>query len=154
MMAITFLSKLLTCECFSPLHNLGKPIPPVMTNKEVELKGCYANLTWVPPRRYACGITKYVIHYREIKLHGSKADWSEIPISQVNKTFHLIPLLCDATYEIAMSAWSKTQSDWSSSWQVKTNSGVTYLKKIRREMNNSTDGQILLRHFVAVHCII
>ena len=104
---------------------LDEPIPPVISNKETEINGCDVNLTWSPPRRQACPITKYKIYYREKTSQENEAEWSEIPISQVKKTFYVIRLFCDKKYEIAVSAFRETtESKRSTSWLVKVNSGL------------------------------
>ena len=94
----------------------------------MEINGCDVNLTWSPPREDACPITKYIIHYREETSQDNKNDWLQIPISQVTKTFYVIRLICNTKYEIAVSAHNgNMESDWSTSWQVKTNTGVILL---------------------------
>ena len=104
---------------------LGRPTPPVINNKETEINGCDVNLTWSPPRRQACPITKYRIYYREKQLQENEAEWSQIPISQVTKTFHVIRLSCEKKYEIAVSALNEiTEGKKSTSWLVKVNTGV------------------------------
>ena len=105
---------------------LGEPLPPVINNKETEIYGCDVNLTWSrAPRREACPITKYRIYYREKESQENEAEWSEIPISQVTKTFHVIRLTCDKKYEIAVSALNAlTEGKKSTSWLVKVHTGV------------------------------
>ena len=104
---------------------LGEPIPPVINNKETEINGCDVNLTWSPLRRQACPITKYRIYHREKESQENEAEWSQIPISQVTRTFRVIPLICNKKYEIAVSAFNgKTESKKSTSWLVKVNTGV------------------------------
>jgi len=45
----------------------------------------------------------YIIYYREIQSDRNKADWLQIPITQLKETTYAIPLKCDREYEIAMS---------------------------------------------------
>ena len=105
--------------------SLGKPLPPVINNKETEIKGCDVNLTWSPLRRQACPITKYRIYYRTKESQENEAEWSQIPISLVTRTFCVIRLTCDKKYEIAVSAFhGLTESKKSTSWLVKVNTGV------------------------------
>lgn len=81
---------------------------------------------WSPPVDTGCPLTMYIIYYREIKSGGNKADWLQIPITQLNKTAYVIPLKCDTEYEIAMSAKDEEkESDMSNSWLVKTKSATT-----------------------------
>ena len=105
---------------------LGAPLPPVINNKETEIYGCDVNLTWSQaPRRQACPITKYSIYFRERKSQENEAEWNQIPVSQVTKTFHVILLTCDKKYEIAVSASNEgTEGKMSTSWLVKVNTGV------------------------------
>ena len=99
----------------------------------MEINGCNVNFTWIPPRDSACPITSYVIHYREVKTYGNIAGWSQTIISdhEATNNFFVVPLDCGKEYEIAVSARrsGKWESDWSTSWRVKTNSGgvVRYL---------------------------
>ena len=57
-------------------------------------------------------------------MYGSDPGWLLKP--QVTNTFYVITLDCDKEYEIAVSASLSNgpASDWSTSWRVKTNSGV------------------------------
>ena len=104
---------------------LGEPIPPAINNKETEINGCDVNLTWSPLKRKACPITKYKIYYRTKESQENEADWSQIPISQVTRTSHVIRLTCDKKYEIAVSAFHGIiESKKSISWLVKVNAGV------------------------------
>ena len=73
-----------------------------------------------------CAPTMYIIYYREIISGGGKTDWHQIPITEINKTSHLILLKCDMEYEIAMSAKDKDkESARSNPWRVKTKSATT-----------------------------
>ena len=104
------------------------PTPPVINNKESEIKGCSVNLTWSPPPRQACPVNKYTIFYREKTSDEYEADWTEKRISQVSRTSHVIRLFCDSNYEIAMSTLiGKRESSRSTSWQVRTNSGASLI---------------------------
>ena len=106
----------------------GKPTRPVINNKETEINGCNVNLTWSPPRKDACPIAKYIVHYRQKTSQDNETDWRQISVSQVTKTFLHIPLFCDTKYEFAVSAHNgKMKSGWSNSWQVQINSGVIVL---------------------------
>ena len=60
-------------------------------------------------------------------MYDSDPGWLLKP--QVTNTFYVITLDCDKEYEIAVSAslHNGPASDWSTSWRVKTNSGVTVL---------------------------
>ena len=114
--------------CVSIFFNiyLGAPLPPVINNKETEINGCDVNLTWSqPPRRQTCPITKYRIYYREKESQEKETEWSQIAISQVTRTFHVIRLTCDKKYEIAVSALNEiTEGKKSTSWLVKVKTGV------------------------------
>ena len=104
------------------------PSPPVINNKESEIKGCSVNLTWSLPPRQACPVRKYIIYFRIKTSEENEANWREIRISQVTKTFEVIPLICDLKYEIAMASLTGiSEGDRSTYWQVKTNSGVLFL---------------------------
>ena len=97
--------------------------PPVVENKETEIYGCDVNLTWSPPLDAGCPLTMYKIHYRDIQPGGNNTEWLQIPVTQLNKTFYVMPLMCDTEYEIAMSAKDEErESGLSSSWRVKTKS--------------------------------
>ena len=104
------------------------PAPPVINNKESEIKGCIVNLTWSLPPRQACPVKKYKIYYRVKTSGDNEAEWTEKSLSRLTKTFQVIPLLCDLKYEIAMASLTGiSEGDRSTSWQVKTNSGVLLL---------------------------
>ena len=86
------------------------------------------NLTWSPPPRQACPVKKYKIYYRVKTSGDNEAEWTKKSISRLTKTFEVIPLLCDLKYEIAMASLTGIREGyWSTSWQVKTNSGVLLL---------------------------
>ena len=97
-------------------------MPPIITNKEKEIDGCNVTVMWRLPTRSACSVT-YTIRYREIKTFMNDSDPGWIVIHNVTNTYHTIPLDCDKEYEIAVTAGST--SGWSTSWRVKTKSGMT-----------------------------
>ena len=97
-------------------------MPPIITNKEKEIDGCNVSVMWRLPTRSACSVT-YTIRYREIKTFMNDSDPGWIVIHNVTNTYHTIPLDCDKEYEIAVTAGST--SGWSTSWRVKTKSGMT-----------------------------
>ena len=99
-------------------------MPPIITNKEKEIDGCNVSVMWRLPTSSACSLT-YTIRYREIKKFMNDSDPGWIVIHNVTNTFHKIPLDCDKEYEIAVTAGST--SGWSTSWRVKTKSGLTVL---------------------------
>ena len=94
---------------------------PIITNKEKEIDGCNVNVMWKLPTRSACSVT-YTIRYREIKIFMTDGDPGWIIIHNVPSTNHNVPLDCDKEYEIAVTAGST--SGWSTSWRVKTKSGM------------------------------
>ena len=106
---------------------IGKPSPPVVANKELEINGCVLNFKWSPPLDTRCALTMYIIYYRKIISGGGKTEWLQIPITLLSKTSYLIPLICDTEYEITMSARDETEreSGMSNSWRVKTKSPTT-----------------------------
>lgn len=104
-------------------YTLGKLSSPVIKNAEIEIHGCNVKLTWSPPRDNECPLSMYVLHYREIKPHGNEVDWQQISITEVANNTYVIPLNCDAEYEISMSARDeKRESTMSNVWQIETNS--------------------------------
>ena len=96
-------------------------MPPIITNKEKEIDGCNVSVMWRLPTISACSVT-YTIRYREIKTFMNDTDPGWIVIQNVTSTYHTIPLNCDKEYEIAVTAGST--SGWSTSWRVKTKSGM------------------------------
>ena len=89
----------------------------------MEKKGCSVSLTW--SSKDVCTITKSTIRYKEIKSQGDLDEWIEININKPTNNFPDLKLDCDKEYEIAVSSWfGKTQSDWSTSSQVKIDSGM------------------------------
>lgn len=102
----------------------GQLPPPVINNKEKEINGCKANITWSPPRNIECPLSMYIIHYRKMPSLGSEADWRQIKVTNITNTFHLVQLDCDTQYEIQMTVRNELgESNRSNSWQVKTKSG-------------------------------
>ena len=84
------------------------------------------NLTW-SSLKDICTIERATIRFREIKSQGSEEYWSKLPVTMSNpaNNYHTVKLDCDKEYEIAVSSWfGQIQSDWSTSWQFKTKSGV------------------------------
>ena len=78
---------------------------------------------WSPPLHAACPLTMYIIYFREIQSDGNKADWLQIPITQLKQTSYAIPLKCDWEYMIAISVKDeKKESVMSNFWRVKTKS--------------------------------
>lgn len=95
-------------------------------NKTMEITSCVLNYMWSPPIDSGCPLTMYIIYYREIQSDGNEADWLQVPITQLNKTFYDIPLKCDREYEIAMSVKDEErESAMSNFWRVKTKSRAT-----------------------------
>ena len=85
------------------------------------------NLSW---SRSVCATTKNTIRYREINPQGSAVASVDVTNDEPATTFYVMTLDCDKIYEIAVSSWfGGLQSDWSISWQVKTKSGVIYIKE-------------------------
>ena len=71
-----------------------------------------------------CPLTMYSVYYREIQSHETEASWQDVRINDNLKTYHVLPLRCDAHYVIEMSAWNELgQSNRSRSFNIKTNSG-------------------------------
>ena len=100
--------------------------PPVGDNTTMEINSCTLNYMWSPPLHTGCPLTMYIIYYREIQSEGNKADWLQIPITQVKKTSYVIPLKCDIEYEIAVSVKDEQrESVISNFWRVKTKSPAT-----------------------------
>ena len=96
-------------------------MPPIIINKEKEIDGCNVSVMWRLPTSSACSVT-YTIRYREIKAFMNDGDPGWTTIHNVMNTYHAIPLDCDKEYEIAVTAGST--SGWSTSWRVKTKSGM------------------------------
>ena len=95
-------------------------------DKTIELNGCALNYTWSPPLHTACPLTMYIIYYREIQSDGKVAEWMQIHITQLKETSHVIPLICDREYEIAMSVKDEEkESVMSNFWLVKTKFSAT-----------------------------
>ena len=89
----------------------------------MEINSCALNYIWSPPIQTGCPFTMYIIHYREVQSDGNKADWLQIPITQLNKISYVMPLKCDMEYEIAISFKDEQrESVMSNFWRIKTKS--------------------------------
>ena len=105
----------------------------------MEINSCTLNYTWSPPMHIGCPLTMYIIYYREIQSDGNEADWLQISITQLNKTFYVMPLKCDMEYEIAISVKdAERESVMSNFWRVTTKSPATDIPS-----NNFFSGQFL-----------
>ncbi|XP_073247189.1 uncharacterized protein [Porites lutea] len=103
------------------ISDLGKGTPktPVINKKESKINGCTVNLTW---SRDVCATTKNTIRFRVINPQGYRAE-RRVQEHTSAKLYHLLTLDCDKIYQIEVSSWiGELQSDWSTPWQVQTNS--------------------------------
>ena len=69
-----------------------------------------------------CATTKNTIRFRVINPQGYRAE-RRVQEHTSAKLYHLLTLDCDKIYQIEVSSWiGEFQSDWSTPWQVRTNS--------------------------------
>ena len=69
-----------------------------------------------------CATTKNTIRFRVINPQGYRAE-RRVQEHTSAKLYHLLTLGCDKIYQIEVSSWiGELQSDWSTPWQVQTNS--------------------------------
>ena len=69
-----------------------------------------------------CATTKNTIRLRVINPQGYRTE-RRVEEHTSAKLYHLLTLDCDNIYQIEVSSWiEELQSDWSTPWQVQTNS--------------------------------
>ena len=69
-----------------------------------------------------CATTKNTIRFRVINPQGYRAE-RRVQEHTSAKLYHQLTLDCDKIYQIEVSSWiGELQSDWSTPWQVRTNS--------------------------------
>ena len=69
-----------------------------------------------------CATTKNTIRFRVINPQGYRTERRVVEHTSA-ELYHLLTLDCDNIYQIEVSSWiEELQSDWSTPWQVQTNS--------------------------------
>ena len=80
-----------------------------------------------------CATTKNIIRFRVINPQGYRAE-RRMQEHTSAKLYHLLTLGCDKIYQIEVSSMiGELQSDWSTPWQVRTNSRK--IEQERREVH-------------------
>ena len=112
------------CSVAKPLFvviALGKPSPPIIKSKELQMYRCDVNLKWSSPQDNGCPLTMYKVYYREVQSFGEDEYWHHINVTMDSTSTNLTSLKCNSEYTFKVTAWNELgESNTSKEWRIKT----------------------------------